>query len=156
MSYHGGKHSLRKLHKASNGVCHYCGRKTNREISRLYPTRDHIVPRSFGGPNTMDNYVLACAGCNSERGTNLFYCKCRDCHERVLDALYDPESLRLLFSGIVEHNKPRIKVRRDNGKFSLRIGHQTKNFDTFEQAIEFATTEMSLVRKRNYKGETNE
>jgi 5-methylcytosine-specific restriction endonuclease McrA len=32
-------------------------------------TLDHVVPRSFGGPLSRDNLVLACSACNNERGT---------------------------------------------------------------------------------------
>lgn len=32
---------------------------------------DHIVPRLFGGPDTLDNLRAACAHCNRRRGVGL-------------------------------------------------------------------------------------
>lgn len=40
-------------------LCAYC----NRRLSKRTRTRDHVVPRSQGGPNG-DNLVPACAPCN--------------------------------------------------------------------------------------------
>ncbi|MFD0460979.1 HNH endonuclease [Microvirga aerilata] len=31
-------------------------------------TLDHVHPKSFGGPLSRDNIVLACSACNNERG----------------------------------------------------------------------------------------
>lgn len=46
--------------KRDGHTCAYCrGRAT---------TADHIVPRSRGGPNTMDNLRAACRPCNLRRG----------------------------------------------------------------------------------------
>lgn len=140
-----------------NGKCHYCKRLTDRVgedgNSPNAPTREHIVPRSLGGCNDMENYVLACRKCNESRGTILFFCSCRDCNERILDALYDPESLEKMFKGIIAHNKPKISIVpiRNPNKYKVKIGHQSKYFYNFEDAIKFATVEMSLVRKKNYK-----
>src|SRR4051794_39156886 len=32
------------------------------------PCVDHVVPRSEGGPSTLDNFVLCCRSCNSRKG----------------------------------------------------------------------------------------
>lgn len=45
--------------------CAYCGASS--DGGEL--TRDHIIPRSQGGPNLLWNYVPACAPCNSQRGS---------------------------------------------------------------------------------------
>lgn len=42
-------------------VCHYCGTRLRRDVD---DTRDHIIPRSLGGPNTQWNRVPACVKCN--------------------------------------------------------------------------------------------
>lgn len=42
--------------------CVYCGAK---EISLEW---EHVIPVSRGGPNTIDNQVLACKKCNLEKG----------------------------------------------------------------------------------------
>jgi len=42
--------------------CAYCGSVENLQW-------EHIVPRSIGGPDTIDNMVHACASCNRTKGT---------------------------------------------------------------------------------------
>lgn len=42
--------------------CAYCQTLGNAE-NRI--TRDHIIPKAFGGPNAVDNYIPACVRCNS-------------------------------------------------------------------------------------------
>ena len=42
------------------GKCLYCGRGAN--------SVDHLIPRLLGGPDSADNLVAACAGCNSSKG----------------------------------------------------------------------------------------
>ncbi len=45
-------------------VCWYCGRKVE-DPKEL--TIDHIIPRSKGGTNDMDNIFMVCKGCNSSK-----------------------------------------------------------------------------------------
>ena len=35
----------------------------------LMATVDHVIPRSMGGIDSLDNMVIACHGCNSKKGT---------------------------------------------------------------------------------------
>jgi endogenous inhibitor of DNA gyrase (YacG/DUF329 family) len=74
--------SLRKLYERDGGICHICGKKTDWDDYRLnangafiagrhYPTRDHVVPVSKGGPHTWDNVKLACFSCNSRKGDSI-------------------------------------------------------------------------------------
>ena len=44
------------------------GRKDGHEV--LF-TKDHIVPRSKGGPSHLDNYQTMCAFCNGEKGNGV-------------------------------------------------------------------------------------
>lgn len=44
-------------------LCAYC----NARLTKQTRTRDHVVPRSRGGPNG-DNLVPACAPCNRDKG----------------------------------------------------------------------------------------
>jgi 5-methylcytosine-specific restriction endonuclease McrA len=55
------------------GCCVYCGipaRRPGRGVKRSpdLATLDHVHPKSFGGPLSRDNLVLACSACNNERG----------------------------------------------------------------------------------------
>jgi hypothetical protein len=51
-----------KLLVTSEKVCIYCEKQCD-ELQW-----EHIIPRSRGGFDTIDNMVLACRGCNSEKG----------------------------------------------------------------------------------------
>lgn len=135
--------NVRTLIKRDKGVCHYCKRHVDINQKKKYPTRDHIVPRSLGGPNRLDNYVLACSHCNNDRGTSLFYCDCRDCREIILDFLYNPDSLKMVFDGIISHNRPIVSKQHEisshfYGKWGVRFGYNKRYFETYEAAIEFA------------------
>ena len=65
--------TLCKVYKRDKGVCKICGKPTdirdiqNGHIGRLYPTIDHIVPMSKGGPHTWKNVQLAHMYCNSKK-----------------------------------------------------------------------------------------
>jgi 5-methylcytosine-specific restriction endonuclease McrA len=41
-------------------TCQYCGVK----VTMATGTRDHVIPRSRGGPDTLTNVVTACRSCN--------------------------------------------------------------------------------------------
>lgn len=54
--------SKRNILKRDNYQCQYCGEtETNLTI-------DHIVPRRFGGTESWENLVCACASCNNRKG----------------------------------------------------------------------------------------
>jgi 5-methylcytosine-specific restriction endonuclease McrA len=42
-------------------ICHLCGQPGANTV-------DHLIPRSHGGDNSLENSRPACAGCNSARG----------------------------------------------------------------------------------------
>jgi hypothetical protein len=52
--------------------CHYCN--AARGI-----TKDHIVPKSLGGPNIQWNYVRACQQCNCDKADSWPDCPCGVC-----------------------------------------------------------------------------
>lgn len=54
--------SKRNILKRDNHQCQYCG-KAERKM-----TIDHVIPRKFDGPETWENLVAACTGCNSKKG----------------------------------------------------------------------------------------
>lgn len=65
---------ISRLWNRHHGICHYCGQltvlKSYRDAGRLAATRDHFIPRSKGGGEG-DNIVLACYGCNSDKGDKM-------------------------------------------------------------------------------------
>lgn len=44
--------------------CRYCGKKVKRGQYEL----DHVIPYSQGGPDAVDNLVIACKKCNRQKG----------------------------------------------------------------------------------------
>jgi 5-methylcytosine-specific restriction endonuclease McrA len=51
--------------KRDGGRCQYCGGKEG------MMTVDHIVPKIYGGKDTWENLVCACADCNNKKGHHL-------------------------------------------------------------------------------------
>ena len=51
--------------------CIWCGRKPNRRNWKPNArTREHIMPKSKGGSNSLRNMGLACKECNQRRGND--------------------------------------------------------------------------------------
>lgn len=65
------------------GICHYCRAKYG-------TTTDHIVPRAFGGPDSMWNYVPSCEPCNLMKGADWPTCECERCLAAVTRFLSSP------------------------------------------------------------------
>ena len=70
--------TLAKLYRRDYGTCYICGRtcdlndKITDERGTIicgdtYPSIEHVIPLSLGGPNTWDNVRLACRGCNTKK-----------------------------------------------------------------------------------------
>ncbi len=55
-------------------VCANCGaiqgEPSKGRYKRVHLTRDHIVPRSKGGANVLENIQLLCWDCNQEKSNN--------------------------------------------------------------------------------------
>lgn len=69
--YAAEKVDLRWLAKRDSNRCHLCRRKVRWDVHsqhNLYPSRDHLVPRSQGGSDDVANLALAHRVCNSRRG----------------------------------------------------------------------------------------
>lgn len=50
------------LFEREKGCCVYCGRKGKMEV-------EHVVPRSRGGTDSLNNLVLSCHNCNQAKGS---------------------------------------------------------------------------------------
>ena len=65
--------------------CHYCRRETNtKQNSPLQRTLEHIVPKGRGGSDFVSNLTIACRKCNEERGSKMFFHKCKKC-DRIIN-----------------------------------------------------------------------
>lgn len=128
---------LTVLRKRHDNRCHYCNVLCDsHRKSPTRGTREHVVPKSFGGSNSMKNYVLACSRCNNKRGTQLFFCKCEHCSTLIEQAMQGQKFYDRIFAGMIAHNKP--KVKRYNGThWVVRYGNHSKDFPTWEEAMTF-------------------
>lgn len=145
---------VRTLRSRDKNICHYCQEPCSERVPSRYPTRDHVVPKSIGGINSLTNYVLACSKCNNDRGTSLFYCECRPCREMILDYLYNPVSLRKVFCKIIEHNKPVVNKINSadsshDGMWSVKLGYNRRYFETHSEAIEYSLSD-ALTKDVSY------
>ena len=60
-----------KVYERDNWMCHLCGERCDPGadwFSDWFPSLDHIVPRSMGGTEDMDNLATCHRWCNSVRG----------------------------------------------------------------------------------------
>ncbi len=70
----GGRANQRMLQltlEAYGWVCHLCLRPIRSDLPRRHPdgpTRDHVIPTSKGGPDTLENSRPAHGRCNFRRG----------------------------------------------------------------------------------------
>ena len=55
----------RAVRERANYLCEYCHSSERLSASRF--TVDHLVPRSLGGSDAIDNLTLACRRCNERR-----------------------------------------------------------------------------------------
>jgi 5-methylcytosine-specific restriction endonuclease McrA len=68
MSARQRKRNVRKrFHVAQDGLCFYCRAPMQIEDS----TFDHLLPLALGGMDRIDNLILACRSCNSEKSHGL-------------------------------------------------------------------------------------
>lgn len=56
-----------EIFRRDNFTCQYCGRRTPEVVLEL----DHIIPKSKGGKDEMQNYITACFDCNRGKGARV-------------------------------------------------------------------------------------
>jgi 5-methylcytosine-specific restriction endonuclease McrA len=120
-----------------------------------------VVPRFFGGANHHSNYVLACSECNQERGSQLFFCECYFCGPLIRAAIAHDGNVNAQFDAIIAYNRPSVKLipLSKDGKvntWNVRMGCNARRFDTFAEAIEFATAGWPIKRPVKEKHEVND
>lgn len=62
------KHKKRQLNEKFGCQCFWCGK----ELGDKEQTIDHLIPKSRGGSNNLENLRLTCFKCNNSRGNSLF------------------------------------------------------------------------------------
>ena len=78
----------RALFRRDHNLCAYCGETFT--IAHL--TRDHIVPRSKGGPDEWENVVTSCGKCNKIKDNKLL----EDTNMELLYVPYAPNRAEFL------------------------------------------------------------
>lgn len=58
------KELRRKVNEEADGCCYYCQQPMNRVFV------DHVIPRSRGGGDDLENLVACCSSCSSRKGTS--------------------------------------------------------------------------------------
>jgi len=90
--------------------CQYCGRTPPAVVLEL----DHIIPKSKGGPENIDNYITACFDCNRGKGKH---------------------KLDNIPSGISDNLELIKEKRRQLKAFNRLIEHQEQEYEAEIQSI---------------------
>ena len=93
--------------KRDEFTCQYCGRKTPEVVLEL----DHIIPRSKGGDDDLENLTTSCFECNRGKGDSLLdtILKDRNIHEETV--LLAEREMQL-----AEYNYLKQKIRERDAK----------------------------------------
>lgn len=78
----------RELFRRDRHLCAYCGKT----FSDIKLTRDHVIPRSKGGPDKWTNVVTACESCNHKKDDMLL----EECGMKLLYVPYAPNRAEAL------------------------------------------------------------
>lgn len=78
----------RDLFRRDHHMCAYCGKV----FKELHLTRDHVIPRSKGGPDKWTNVVTACETCNHKKDDKLL----EECGMELLYVPYAPNRAEAL------------------------------------------------------------
>ena len=57
-----------KIKKGTTWVCPSCIKWYTYQSKWTQPTKDHIIPKSKGGSNRVENIRIICRKCNNDRG----------------------------------------------------------------------------------------
>lgn len=94
--------TFRRVHLGDRAVlegkCIHCNRKLCLELDGqplTHATLEHIVPRTHGGTNALDNLAIACFRCNSGKGHRLDWRRPEDeTLQRVIATLQERRAAR--------------------------------------------------------------
>ncbi|MDD5703209.1 MAG: HNH endonuclease [Dehalococcoidales bacterium] len=110
-----------EVFKKYNFTCQYCGRRTPEAILEI----DHIIPKSKGGTDDIENLTASCFECNRGKSGTLLdtILKDKDIHSETL--LLAERELQL-----AEYNYIRKKIReREDHEISSLREHFSTQFD---------------------------
>ena len=114
------------IHKMLNGHCAYCGKKVTLEKI----TRDHIVPKSKGGGNTVENILPSCKKCNGTKGDTSL----EEFRKEYFKGSPHPEKERFYFERVFDiHVNGTYKARTEKARMetsSYLSEEQQRKIDT--------------------------
>lgn len=90
----------KELWHETDGHCVYCDRRSGGQDA----TKDHLVPKSRGGPNHVRNYVPACKSCNHKRSKG-------EHHKNPLDQVHPRHAayVQVKITALLEWLEKRVK-----------------------------------------------
>jgi diadenosine tetraphosphate (Ap4A) HIT family hydrolase/5-methylcytosine-specific restriction endonuclease McrA len=97
--------------KRANQRCECCGVSINEKPIDV----DHIVPRSLGGANSINNYQALCYECNTNKGNR------DDTDFRTLKNMFDHREDNCLFCDIQTKDRKRV-IAENNLAYSISDG----------------------------------
>lgn len=104
---------LINLFQRDEAICWLCCGIVTHETA----SRDHVIPRSLGGPNRMSNYKLAHKECNVLRGNE----ECLPLHDQVIDILIECQDGRCSKCSRRKALTNIIRRQQSEKKFVLKI-----------------------------------
>jgi hypothetical protein len=113
--------AVQELFLRDGSKCVWCSRQLG--LTRGDATLDHVIPKSRGGLNMIDNYVLACQRCNSKRKSKRAEAWANDCERQGL--LVQREHLEAALSRadplkVVSNSKLSRKERKEKKRALAR------------------------------------
>lgn len=106
-----------EVFKRDNFTCRYCGGKTPSVVLEA----DHVIPKSKGGEDTLENLVTSCFACNRGKGKELLETVMleKDIHDEAIMLLERERQL-------AEYNNVRamVRAREDQDLERLEIEFQ--------------------------------
>jgi hypothetical protein len=128
-----------EVFKKCNFTCQYCGRRTPEIILEV----DHIIPKSKGGTDDVDNLTASCFECNRGKTGTLLdsILKDKDLHTETI--LLAEKEMQL-----AEYNRVKENIReRENNEISILREHFSDQFSLSGYAEKDFDKITSIIRK---------
>lgn len=110
-----------EVFKKYNFTCQYCGRRTPEVILEI----DHIIPKSRGGTDDIDNLTVSCFECNRGKSGTILDHVLREKHVHSETLLLAEREMQL-----AEYNYVREKIReREDKEITILKEHFSNQFE---------------------------
>lgn len=129
-----------QVFKRDNYTCLCCG-KTKKKGKRLQLEVDHIIPRKFGGKDTVDNLQTLCLLCNRKKGINEVNFR------KIHTPLLQQKELETFI--LSQSEEPENNLRRIINMFYHCQAVSTVNIGLDRRSKYYETWEISLYEKNN-------